>query len=276
MPTFSNAPRIVVNTSVRIRTSLQRVRTSAIQSGFLSLDRTPSVDESPKVSLRSDTEPLPISCSLNKVASEASRISPTVFQPATVSAFRIRVENLTLWSSVSSGNSGAGYSIGPSPTSRARRSARNRSRLSENACSAVSCSVIAALASSWRNAFRASCSALVISFGCSKLPGVLAIVTPVNLVRVCNAGPRCGAKSKRTGLPWPLAGGEGGIASAACTAFVAVHRKESRTAISDTVVARMRPWRHRATCGSCRALCGAYIELGVKFTDERPSVTGSG
>src|ERR1700712_4083462 len=68
------------------------------------------------------------------------------------------------------------------------RSARNRSRLLENALSAVSCSVIAALASTWRNDFRASRSALVAGFGCSKLPGVLVIYSPVSGV-ACGAFP---------------------------------------------------------------------------------------
>src|SRR5450631_2830591 len=43
-----------------------------------------------------------------RVASEASRISPTVFHPAAVRAFRILVENRTFSMGVSSGSSGAG------------------------------------------------------------------------------------------------------------------------------------------------------------------------
>jgi hypothetical protein len=70
--------------------------------------RTPSVDGSPSVSRRWATEPFPRSGRPKSVASEASRISPTVFQPAAVTAFRILVENRTLSRGVSSGSSGAG------------------------------------------------------------------------------------------------------------------------------------------------------------------------
>src|SRR3954452_931405 len=75
---------------------------------FGAAGRTPSFEGSPKVFLRWDTEPFPRSCRPNSVASEASRISPTVFQPAAVTAVRIFVENRALSIGVSSGNSGAG------------------------------------------------------------------------------------------------------------------------------------------------------------------------
>jgi hypothetical protein len=58
--------------------------------------RTPSVDAGPKVSRRWATEPGPRSGRPSSVASDASRTSPTVFQPAAVTAFRILVRGLML------------------------------------------------------------------------------------------------------------------------------------------------------------------------------------
>jgi hypothetical protein len=58
---------------------------------------------------REVTEPGPRSCRPNSVASEASRISPTVFHPTAVTAFLILVENRTFSMGVSSGSFGAGY-----------------------------------------------------------------------------------------------------------------------------------------------------------------------
>ncbi len=65
-------------------------------------------DGRPSVSRREVTEPGPRSCRPNSVASEASRISPTVFHPTAVTAFLILVENRTFSMGVSSGSSGAG------------------------------------------------------------------------------------------------------------------------------------------------------------------------
>src|SRR6266851_5654936 len=62
--------------------------------------------------------------------------------------------------------------------SRANRSALSRSRLLENAFCAISCSVIAFSASTWRNALRASRSAEVIGLGGSISPGVFVIFSP--------------------------------------------------------------------------------------------------
>src|SRR6267142_2126531 len=62
--------------------------------------------------------------------------------------------------------------------SRANRSALSRSRLLENAFCAISCSVIAFSASTWRNALRASRSAEVIGLGGSTSRGVFVISSP--------------------------------------------------------------------------------------------------
>src|SRR6202051_4394977 len=83
------------------------------QAGFLPKGLTPSHDGRPSVSRRKVTEPGPRSCRPNSVASEASRISPTVFHPTAVTAFLILVENRTFWMGVSAGSAGAGESIGP-------------------------------------------------------------------------------------------------------------------------------------------------------------------
>src|SRR5712672_656777 len=104
------------------------------QVGFLPKGLTPTVEGRPKVSRRCATDPFPRSWRFNNIASDASRISPTVFKPAVVSAFRTLVENRTFSMGVSSGSSGAGYSIGPATASRAKRSARRRSRFAWNAC----------------------------------------------------------------------------------------------------------------------------------------------
>jgi hypothetical protein len=72
-----------------------------------------------------------------------------------------------------------GAIIGPgAAASRANRSALSRSRLAENAFRAISCSVIAFSASTWRNALRASRSALVIGLGRSNSPVVFVISSP--------------------------------------------------------------------------------------------------
>jgi hypothetical protein len=63
-------------------------------------------------------------------------------------------------------------------TSRASRSALSRSRLAENAFCAISCSVTAFSASTWRNALRASRTALVIGLNGSTSPGVFVIASP--------------------------------------------------------------------------------------------------
>jgi hypothetical protein len=63
--------------------------------------------------------------------------------------------------------------IGVPAVSHASLSAFSRSRLVENAFCAISYSIIAFLASTWRNAFCASRSALVIGLGGSNLPGRL-------------------------------------------------------------------------------------------------------
>src|ERR1700738_1344703 len=60
----------------------------------------------------------------------------------------------------------------------ASRSALSRSRLAENAFCAISCSVIALPASTWRNALRAARSASVIGMGGSNSPGVFVISSP--------------------------------------------------------------------------------------------------
>src|SRR5437016_3337603 len=57
------------------------------------------------------------------------------------------------------------FAGGGPAASLASRSAFRRSRLLEKAFCAISCSVIAFLASTWRNALRASRSALVICLG---------------------------------------------------------------------------------------------------------------
>jgi hypothetical protein len=62
--------------------------------------------------------------------------------------------------------------------SRASRSAFRRSRFFENAFCAISCSAIAISASTWRNALRASRSALLIGFCGSTSPGVFVISSP--------------------------------------------------------------------------------------------------
>src|SRR5271156_6992896 len=62
--------------------------------------------------------------------------------------------------------------------SRASRSTLSRSRLAENAFCAIARSVIAFPASTWRNALRASRSALVIGLGGSTSPGVFVISSP--------------------------------------------------------------------------------------------------
>src|SRR5271169_1435114 len=64
--------------------------------------------------------------------------------------------------------------------SRASRSALSRSRLLENAFCAISCSVIAFSASTWRNALRASRSTLLIGFGGSTSPGIFITSSPFN------------------------------------------------------------------------------------------------
>src|SRR6266446_503237 len=68
---------------------------------------------------------------------------------------------------------------GVAAASRASRSAFRRSRFFENAAWAISCSLIAVAASTWRNALRASHSALVICFGGSISPGVFVISLPL-------------------------------------------------------------------------------------------------
>src|SRR4029450_93336 len=57
------------------------------------------------------------------------------------------------------------FAGGGPAASLASRSAFRRSRLLVKAFCAISCSVIAFLASTWRNALRASRSALVVGFG---------------------------------------------------------------------------------------------------------------
>jgi hypothetical protein len=64
----------------------------------------------------------------------------------------------------------------------ASRSALCRSRLFENAFCAISCSVIAFSASTWRIALRASRSTLVIGFGGSTSPGIFITSSPFNLL----------------------------------------------------------------------------------------------
>jgi hypothetical protein len=76
--------------------------------GFYPPGRTPSVEGRPSFSRRWAREPGPRSGKLRSVASEVSRISPTVFMPAALSALRIPVENRTLSMRVASGSSGAG------------------------------------------------------------------------------------------------------------------------------------------------------------------------
>src|SRR5450631_1142105 len=78
------------------------------QVGFLPKGLTSTVEGRPKVSRRCATDPFPRSWRLNNVASDAARISPTVFTPAVVRAFRTLVENPTFSMGVSSGSSGAG------------------------------------------------------------------------------------------------------------------------------------------------------------------------
>src|ERR1700676_1900552 len=78
-----------------------------------------------------------------------------------------------------------------SAASRASRSALSRSRLLENAFCAVSCSVIAFSASTWRNALRASRSAEVIGLVGATSPGVVVFVISSPSARPANvAGPR--------------------------------------------------------------------------------------
>src|SRR6266699_5615851 len=71
-----------------------------------------------------------------------------------------------------------------SSASGASRSALSRSRLADNAFCAISCSVIACSASTWRNTFRASRSALVIGLGGSNSPGVFVISSPLAPARL--------------------------------------------------------------------------------------------
>ena len=80
--------------------------------------------------------------------------------------------------------------------SRVSRSALSRSRLAENAFCAISCSVIAFSASSWRNASRASRSALVIGFGGSNSPGLFVISSPLARVNGSRTF-RCKVKEDR-------------------------------------------------------------------------------
>jgi len=74
---------------------------------------------------------------------------------------------------------GLAFAGGVAAASRASRSAFRRSRFFENATWAISCSLIAVLASTSRNALRASRSALLICFGGSLPPGVLIIFLPL-------------------------------------------------------------------------------------------------
>src|SRR5207249_7568594 len=70
------------------------------------------------------------------------------------------------------------FACGGPAASLASRSAFRRSRLLEKAFCAISCSVIAFLASTWRNALRASRSALVICLGGRSPSGVFVISSP--------------------------------------------------------------------------------------------------
>src|SRR6185369_13655326 len=70
---------------------------------------------------------------------------------------------------------GLAFVGGGAAASRASRSAFRRSRLFENAVWAISCSLIAVLAPTSRNAFRASRSALLICLGGSFPSGVFII-----------------------------------------------------------------------------------------------------
>ena len=70
------------------------------------------------------------------------------------------------------------FAGGGPAASLASRSAFRRSRLLEKAFCAISCSVIAFLASTWRNALRASRSALVICLGGRSPSGVFVISSP--------------------------------------------------------------------------------------------------
>src|ERR1700724_3271477 len=81
---------------------------AAVFEGRSLLHRTLQLPWQASVSRREVTEPGPRSCRPNSVASEASRISPTVFHPVAVTAFLILVENRTFSMGVSSGSSGAG------------------------------------------------------------------------------------------------------------------------------------------------------------------------
>src|SRR5882724_7131255 len=72
---------------------------------------------------------------------------------------------------------GLAFVFGGPAASLASRSALRRSRFLENAFCAISCSVIAFSASTWRNALRASRSALVIGLGGSNSPAVFVILT---------------------------------------------------------------------------------------------------
>jgi hypothetical protein len=67
------------------------------------------------------------------------------------------------------------FAGGGAAASRSSRSALRRSRFFENAFCAISCSVIAFSASTWRKALRASRSALLIGFCGSTSPGVFVI-----------------------------------------------------------------------------------------------------
>src|ERR1700724_735707 len=68
-----------------------------------------------------------------------------------------------------------------SSASRASRSALSRSRLAENAIYEISCSVTAFSASTWRNAFCASRTALVIGLNGSTSPGLFVTVAASRL-----------------------------------------------------------------------------------------------
>jgi len=74
---------------------------------------------------------------------------------------------------------GLAFVGGVAAASRASRSAFRRSRFFENAAWAISCSLIAVAASTWRNALRASRSALVICLGGSISPGAFVIFLPL-------------------------------------------------------------------------------------------------
>lgn len=78
------------------------------QVGFLPFGLSARAGGSPRVSRRRAIEPAPRSRKLSSVASDASRISPTVFKPAALSALLILVENRMLSIGVSSGSPGAG------------------------------------------------------------------------------------------------------------------------------------------------------------------------